>query len=163
MATQEQFTGDVKSFEGADGGEPIVLEFDVKSGAVATIARRDLVVRDSGNAGYVKKAANGESNTAAWIGVAVTNSTETASADGVVEVAFHPSGLKVVMAPTTPGNLAQAIKLTLVTLDVDGSGNQTVDENDTTNGALRVLTYDNSVSGNETITVYVPCNLVFVS
>jgi len=159
MATQ--FTGDFDTVGTLDGSSPCTREFDVKSGAAASIEVGDLVTVDDGNAGYVKKAADGASNAREWVGRACKASTDTASADGVVEVEFAPSGLIVRGLVTTVGNLAQTIIGTRVTLDV-ASGVQKVDENDTTNGVLRVLSYV-STSGEETIDVIVPCHLTHVS
>lgn len=157
----EQFTGDFITIGTLDGSEPVVKEFDVVSGAAASIAVGDLVTIDDGNAGYVKKAADGASSALQWIGRCVKNSTDTTTAAGVVEVEFSPAGLIVRGAPTTASNLAQAIIGTRVTLDVTASV-QTVDENDITSGVLRVLDYD-STSGEETIDVIVPCHLTYVS
>jgi hypothetical protein len=153
----EQFTGDFNTIGGWGGAQPVVREFAVDAGgAGATIAVGDLVTVDS-TAGYVEKAPAGAANTVNWVGRAVTNSTETASVDGVVEVEYCPGGLIVRGAPTTPGNLAQSIIGTQVTLD--GTAPQTIDENDTSNGVLTVLAYDDT-SGAETIDVVVPCTYV---
>jgi len=157
--TAVQYTSDFKTIGTLDGGAPVVRTFDVKSGSAASIAIGDLVIVDGGNAGYVAKAGDGAASTSRWIGKAVTTSTDTASADGVVDVEFHPSGLVVRGLATTPGNFAQAIKNTRVTLDVSG-GVQKVDENDTVNGVLTILAYDSTL---ETIDVVVPCHLVLVS
>lgn len=158
--TATQFTEDFKIVGTLDGSEPTTRVFDVDaSGSGATISKGDLVILDS-TAGYVKKAPDGAANTSQWVGIATSDSDETGSVDGTVAVAFSTAGLVVRGAPTTPGNLALALKLTRVTLDVSGGGVQTVDENDTTNGVLRVLTYDTT---NSTIDVVVPCHLPFVS
>lgn len=159
--TATQYTGDNRIIGTLDGNQAVVREFDVKSGTTASIAEGDFVTVDNSNPGYVKTAANGASSALEWIGVCVKASDETAGADGTCEVAFSPSGLIVRGTPTTPGNLAQSVKLTLVTLDVT-TGTQTIDENDTSSGVLRVLTYDDT-SGEETIDVVCPCHLNFVS
>lgn len=153
----EQFTGDFRTVGTMDGSQPVTRIFDVEAGSAGSIAVGDLVT--AGNAGYVAKGANGAANSVVWIGKAVSDSNETASANGTVEVEFSPAGLIVRGKPTTAGNLAQAIIGTKVTLDVS-SGTQTVDENDTTNGILTVLDYDNSVSGEETIDIVVPFTYV---
>lgn len=157
--TATQYSGDFRIVGTLDGNEPTTASFDVKSGAAASIEAGDLVIVDGGNAGYVKKAADGASSTAEWIGMATGASTDTASADGTVQVAFSGAGLIVRGQATTPGNFAQAIKRTRVTLDVSG-GVQKVDENDTSNGVLRIWAY--SVT-DSTIDVVVPCHLAFVS
>lgn len=158
--TAVQYTQDFKTVGTLSGHEPVSKQFDVKSGALTSISAGDLVIVDGSNAGYVKKAADGASSSAAWIGRAKTDSTDTVGADGVVTVEFDSVGLVVRGLPTTASNLAQAIKLTRVTLDVSGGGVQTVDENDTSSGVLRVLTYDTNAG---TIDVVVPCHLAFVS
>ncbi len=152
----EQFTGDFHVVGTVDGSAPLNREFDVEAGAASTIAAGDLVT--VGNAGYVAKAADGAASTVVWYGLALNASTDTAGADGVVTVAYSPSGLIVRGAPTTPGNLAQAIKYTKVTLDV-AAGVQTVDENDTSNGILSVYAYD-ATTGAETIDVVVPYTVI---
>lgn len=155
----EQFTGDFETIGVVGGEQPEIDTFEVKSGTTASIAVGDLITIDDSNPGYVKKAANGASSSLRWVGRAVTASDETASADGTVEVEYHPSGLIVRGLPTTAGNLAQAIKNTLVTLDVS-TGVQTVDENDTSSGVLVIKAYDTDAG---TIDVIVPCHLVYQS
>lgn len=116
--------------------EPAVpaTEYDVKSGAAASIKAGEWVIKDGSNAGYVTVAADGASNADVWVGVAATTSTDTASADGKVMVYDDPDYTFEGVA-TTPANLAQAKVFTQVTLDV-ASSVQKVDENDTTNGTL---------------------------
>lgn len=154
----EQFTGDFHIVGTVDGGEATSREFAVVAGAASSIAKGDLVVIDAGNAGYVAKGANGASNSVRWLGMAKSDSTDTVGADGVVDVAYHPSGLIVRGVPTTAGNLAQGIFNTLVTLDVT-TGVQTVDENDTANGVLSVWDYN---TDDSTIDVVVPFHIPWV-
>lgn len=115
-------------------------EYDVKAGAAASIKAGQLVTVDGSNAGYVKLGVDGGSTALTWVGVAATDSTDTAAADGKVMVYDDPN-LRFIGKPTTAGNLAQAIKNTVVTLDV-ADGVQTIDENDTTNGVFRILDYN---------------------
>ena len=157
--TATQFTGDFTAIGTLNGTEAVTKKFDVKAGAAISIQKGDLVIVDGSNAGYAAKAANGASSTARWIGIAESDSDDTASADGTVQVLFSPSGLIVRGLPTTAANLAQAIKLTRVTLDV-ASGVQKVDEDDTSSGVLCVYDY-NTTDG--TIDVVVPCHLSVVS
>lgn len=121
-------------------------------GSGASISPGDVVKYANG---YWAKVANDEGTAAGLYGMAVTTSTETASVDGLVTVKYHPGGLKVKGRPTTPGNLAQGILGDLVSIDVS-AGVQTVDENGA--GILRLVDYDNSTSGNETVTVILPYN-----
>ena len=125
----------------------------VASGGAATIEAGDVVVYANG---YWAKVADGGAATAGQYGLAVEASDETASADGLVTVLYHPAGLLVRGTPTTVGNLALAIIGDRVTMDV-ASGNQTVDENDAGNGELRILRYV-STSGQESIDVVLPWN-----
>lgn len=122
------------------GGTPSAETYDVKAGTAASIKAGQLVIVDGSNAGYVKLAPNGTSNTSTFVGLTATDSDETASADGTVQV-YDVTGIRLVGQATTTGNLAQSVKLTSVTLDVT-SGVQTIDENDTTNGVLVILDYD---------------------
>lgn len=113
-------------------------KYDVDAGTDA-ITAGEWVIKDS-TAGYVKLAADGTDTDDTIVGVAATDSTQTASADGVVYVYDDPD-LVIRGKATTPGNLAQAVKLTSCTLDVS-SGVQTIDENDTTKGAFTILNYN---------------------
>jgi hypothetical protein len=133
------------------GATPDVLTLAVKSGTTATVKMGDLIVVDASNAGYVSKAPNGASSTLTWVGVALGASDETTSADGTVDVRVSKAGLVVELDATTPSNLAQALIGTKVTLDVSG-GVQKVDENDTSNGILTILSY-----ASPKVKVLVPC------
>lgn len=126
-------------------------QYDVKSGAAASIKAGQFVIVDGGNAGYVKLAPDASDTDDTWVGLAATDSTDTATADGTVQVYDDPD-LHFEGKAKTPGNLAQAIKLTSVTLDVD-SGVQTIDENDTTKGVLVIHDYDNTTDGNVTFSI----------
>lgn len=120
--------------------QPFIQELDVKSGTAGSIEPGMLVVKDGSNAGYVAAGANGATTSAIVVGVAASTSTETASLDGKVLVESAPVILAQMFA-TTPGNLSQAVKLTACTLDVS-SGAYTIDENDTTNGFIRLYSYN---------------------
>lgn len=154
------FVGDFKTVGVVGGNQPEVAVFDVVAGAAASIEAGDLVIVDGSNPGYVKKAADGAASTARWVGRAVKASTDTVAADGVVEVEYHPNGLIVRGLATTPGNFAQSIVGTRVTLDVS-TGVQKVDENDTSNGVLEVIRYA-TISSSD-IDVIVPYHGPYVS
>lgn len=134
----------IKTLNGGEGNlpAPFIQELDVKSGTAGSIEPGMLVVKDGSNAGYVAAGANGATTSAIVVGVAASTSSETASADGKVLVESAPYFLAQMFA-TTPGNLSQAVKLTACTLDVS-SGSYTVDENDTTNGFIRIYSYDSA-------------------
>lgn len=112
-------------------------KWKVKSGAAATIAEGDIVIKDGSNAGYAKIAANGSSNTSTYLGIAASASTDTASADGEVLVT---SAMNLVFEGkvTTVANLGRTRVLTRVTLD-GTTGAQNIDEDDTTAGVIWIL------------------------
>lgn len=89
---------------------------------------------------YVIVAPDATDSDDVWVGVAASKDTVTASADGVVFVYDDPN-TTFVGHPTTPANLATSIIGTQVTLDV-AAGVQTVDENDTTKGVMKIKGYD---------------------
>lgn len=113
----------------------------VVAGTTSSIAIGQLVTVANGYAALV---ANGGAASSGRYGLATTISTETSTADGVVEVQFCPTGLLVQGTATTPGNLAIGVIYDRVTIDVSGSV-QTVDENDP-NGVLTILPATNSVN-----------------
>ena len=133
------------------GAQANTVVESVKSGTTASIAKGDLVTPDDGNAGYVKKGANGATATiAVRTYLAVSASTETSGADGTVTLVTAPN-MVLEGTATTPGNIAQAVLNTKVTLDVS-NGVQTVDENDTSTGFMRILRPDEGVGGYSTTT-----------
>lgn len=139
-------------FKGTLNGEQAntVVE-SVKAGTTASIAIGDLVTPDDGNAGYVKKGANGATSTiAVRTYLAVSASNETSGADGTVTLVTAPN-MVLEGTATTPGNIAQAVLNTKVTLDVS-NGVQTIDENDTTTGFMRILRPDAGVGEYSTTT-----------
>lgn len=147
-------------FRGTLSGEDAISEVkDVKSGTAASIDEGDLVIPDNGNAGYVRKVADGEVITQAYrVYYAISASTETAGADGTVKVMYAP-GMILEGKAKTPANLAQAVIDTKVTVDVD-TGVITVDENDTTNGFLRIKRPEGGASKFDTTNgiIEVICN-----
>jgi len=132
---------------------PVSMKKDVKSGAVGSINFGDLVRADDGNPGYVKKGANGDTLTLAPKAFyAISTSTDTAGADGYVYVL---SGDNMVLSgtATTPANLSQARIDTSVTLDTSGDA-QTIDENDTTTGFMKIRRPIAGASGFDTTNGY---------
>jgi len=144
-----------KGFEVLSPQNTAMKEYDVKSGSAASIKNKMLVKEDGSNAGYVTKCANGETTSANIIGVALADSTDTASADGKVLIA-RGFPLRCRAKATTAANLAQATKNTKVTLDVSSNDN-TVDEDDTSNGFIKVVDYDNTTDGN--VIVEIDCEV----
>lgn len=127
---------------------------DVKAGTTATILVGDLFREDDGNPGYVKKCANGDTDTLTKNNVyfCTKRSTESAGADGVVEGIWCPF-MRLRGTATTPANLLQATIDTRVTLDVS-TIYQKIDENDTTNGFMRIERPPEGASGFDTTNGY---------
>lgn len=118
--------------------------YQTKAGQTA-IKVGEVVIKDTGgDVEYAQVAADGSANTSVYIGIAASNDTVTSSADGVVMVYDDPDYI-FRGKPTTAGNLASTLINTQVTLDVDGSGNQTIDENDTTNGTFIIRGYNTTL------------------
>ena len=133
--------GDFHVVDTGNGEAPVAHRYITDAGQGA-INAGEWVIRDASEPEYVDIAADGAANSATWVGVAATTATHTASADGEVWVYDDPNyvfrGL-----PTTSSNLADTLLNDQVTLDVT-AGAHTVDENDTTNGTLRIVGYDSS-------------------
>lgn len=119
--------------------------FKVKAGTAGSILPGYLVIKDGSNAGYAKAAADATDNTSVILGVAISTSTETAAADGNVNVTWDQN-LVVEIYAKTPGSLATSKLLSSYILDVT-SGAYKLDEATTTNGFIRLLDYDNTTSG----------------
>ncbi len=113
-----------------------------KAGQTA-ISAGELVIQDgSGDEEYVQLPSNGATNASVWVGLAVSNDTNTASADGVVYV-VDALDAEFVGKATTWANVTKAIMNTKVTLDVTSTV-QTLDENDTTDGAFLMTGFDSN-------------------
>lgn len=116
----------------------------VKSGAAETIGINDVVIADSNNAGYVTimgtGATEGDSDET-FVGVAVSASTDTATADGYVDIVQPENAgwLELEMKAHTASNLARALVGTKVMSGAGTKGAQTIDENDTTKGVFKIL------------------------
>lgn len=119
------------------GQTPVATKYRVALGVAVSIKAGEFVTKDDED---VKIAVDGQSNTVNWIGVAASDSTDTVLAKGSVYVYDDPAYL-FRGEVTTSGNLAETVRNTEVTLDVTSS-KHTIDENDTTNGALRIINYD---------------------
>lgn len=127
------------------GGTPSQGGFLVKAGTAASIQEGYLVIKDGSNAGYAKAAADACDSTAVILGVATSASTETAAADGYVTVQWMQNLLVEIYAKT-PASLAISKLISSYILDVT-SGNYKLDEATTTNGFIRLLSYDNTTDG----------------
>lgn len=129
-----------------NGASPTPDKSRVVAGGSASIAVGDLYRIDDGNAGYVKKCADGDTITLTKNRVCLCTkaSTDSAGADGWVE-GITGVGMRLRGTVTTPSNLTQARVGTWVTLDVS-AGVQKIDENDTTTGFMRIAQPPEGVS-----------------
>jgi len=127
-------------------GQLTVVEKDVKAGASESIKAGEPVIVDSGNAGYVKAPGANVTSSDVVVGFALSNSTDTASADGTVAVAIVSAGNLFRGKAKTKSSLAQAKKGTKVVLDYTSS-TYTVDESTTTAGLALIVDY-NSTTGD---------------
>lgn len=131
-------------------GETLTPEkYTVASGTDASIKPGMLVVVTSNAAA---EAANGAASTADILGIAANTSSETATAAGDV-LLYRAPAIKAKAVATTPGNLSSSVLLTRCSLDVSGESH-TVDENDTTNGFIKIMAYDNTTDGNLDVEIY---------
>lgn len=136
----------LNSLDGNQAVPTYTMNLPVKAGAATSIKRGYLVIKDGSNAGYVKAAADGASTDDVILGVAVSDSNDTATADGTVDIATAPT-LVVRIKAQTPGNLAATKLFDVYTLDV-ATGEYLLDEDDTTKGIFRLISYDNATDGN---------------
>lgn len=128
------------TYVGTIGGvSPETRTFDVASGAAASIASGDPVIIANGYAAAVANGGGVNTGTELF-GLAISTSTDTVAAAGTVTVLYSPAGLIVRGIATTPANLDTAALFDKVTIDVSGAV-ITVDENDTTNGAILIYAY----------------------
>ena len=124
-------------FKGTVGGvSPESIQCDVAAGTTGSILAGDLVNLANGYAVLVANG-GGVSTGTKLFGLATSTSTETASVAGKVDVIYCPSGLVVEGFATTPSNLSIANVWDKVTIDLSGT-TMTVDENDTSNGAILI-------------------------
>jgi len=136
------------------GGEPEQREFAVASGAAASIAIGDIVEIANG---YAAVSADGGMAAGNLLtGLAISTSTDTAAADGVVNVLYSTSGLIVEGLATTAGNLVTAVLFDKVSLDV-AAGVQKVDENAA--GAMLIYELDSDSATTGICRVVLPFTL----
>lgn len=132
---------------------PVTLK--VKSGTVKSILPGYLLIKDAGNAGYAMAAPDNTDTDDVVLGVAMSASTETASADGTVEFQTA-STLLVQIFAKTPASLTEAMKYDVYTLNV-ASGAYTLDQATTTKGIFRLFNFDDITNGLCLATIN--CNL----
>lgn len=122
-------------------GDLVVVVKDVKAGSAESIKAGEPVVVDATNAGYVKAAGASIDNTATIVGFALSNSTDTASADGTVSVALVGANSVFRGKAKNKSSLAQAQKGTKVVIDYTSS-TYTVDQSTTTNGVALITDFN---------------------
>ena len=136
----------INSLEGEQAVPTFTFKLPVKSGTASSILPGYLVIKDGGNAGYVKAAPDATASTSVILGVAASTSTETAAADGTVDIITAPT-LMVKLKAKTPANLTAAMPFAVYILDVTG-GAYTLDQGTTVNGIFRLVSFDNVTDGN---------------
>lgn len=111
-----------------------------KAGQTA-IKAGELVIQDaSGDEEYVQLPADGDTNAKVWVGLAVSNDTNSASADGVVYVVDALDAIFIGKAKTW-ANISKSIMNTKCVIDLTSSV-FTLDELVTTNGVFLMTNYD---------------------
>lgn len=117
----------------------------VKAGAAASIKAGEPVIQNTaGDAEYVLGAAADIDTDDTFVGIATSDSNDTATADGTVYVALPSFGTVIGGRALTPGNLASTVRLTKVTIDY-ASPNYTIDESTTTKGFLQIVDYNSAM------------------
>lgn len=135
------------------GGQAIEYDFGVAAGGSgASIAVGDVVVVANG---YAAKVSDGEGTAGQKLALAISASDETASADGTVRAAFHPSGLIVEGLATTASNLVTGVLFDSVTFDVSG-GTIKVDEDDAGAGEVLIWEIDSDSATTGVVRVVLP-------
>ena len=98
--------GDIQPFETSGTKNPGGLQYAVAAGTITSIHAGEPVQKLAG-AAYVTLAQNNfPTTTLRHVGVACTNSTETASADGTVSVIPSIPGMFFIMAPKVAATFA---------------------------------------------------------
>jgi len=133
------------------GGQQVSNTFPITvpvfAGAISTIKPGMLVITNGAHAGYWKAAADAATTTELINGgIATSDSTETAGANGTVTIETAPVMLVSIKAKT-PGNLTAAMRGVAFILDVTAS-DYTLDQATSVNGIFNILDYDNTTDGN---------------
>ena len=125
-------------------------QFRVKANTKA-INQGEVIILDGSHAGYVTTIASSAQDTTSsvTVGISADASTQTASADGTINVYTPANGttLRVTCKALTPASLTLAQETLSNTIDCSSGGVQTYDQGTTTNGILRMETFDNTTTG----------------
>ena len=137
----------LSQFGGQQVASPFPVTVPVFAGAISSIKKGMLVYTDGGHAGYWKAGADAATTTQLINGgVATSDSTDTAAANGEVTIDVAPVML-VSLKAKTPANLTAAMRGVAFILDVTGS-DYTMDQGTSVNGILNLIDYDNTTDGN---------------
>jgi hypothetical protein len=142
--------GDLWLARPADGVPP-VQSYDVYLGSATSIKAGEPVVKDDANAGYVTTRAVDVTSGDTFVGVALSDSSDTASVSGKVFVAKANPATLFRGKAKTKASLAQSQKNTNVVIDCTSSA-FTVDESTTSNGIACIQDY-NSTTGEVDFTI----------
>lgn len=150
--------GDIEIIGGSGGA---VLEFDVAAGAAATIKAGEPVVRAT-TTDYVALAADGDPTNASGhilVGIAVSDSTETATVDGKVKVQMVIPGSTVLrLKAHTVANIdtdAKILAFMMNCVELGGTTNWTVNEDGTDDPDVHGLLIIGGNKDNGTLDVIV--------
>lgn len=119
----------------------VIQRFQTKAANTAIKAGEPVIQGTSGDVEYVIVPGANVTTSDTFVGIAVSNDTVTATADGYVDVLI-PSGSTVYRGKAkTPSSLATTQILTKVVIDFT-TPNYTVDQSTTTNGLCQIVGYD---------------------
>lgn len=123
-------------------GPSTIERFLVKAGAAASIKAGEPVIQNTaGDAEYVKSPGADVTTSDTFVGIATSDSTDTATADGYVYIELPSFGTVFRGKAKTKANLASSVRLTKVVIDYT-SPNYTIDESTTTNGLCQIVDYN---------------------
>lgn len=120
-------------------GPYTIVRFMVKAGGAVTIKAGEPVIQNTaGDAEYVKIGGSTITTSDTFVGIACSDSNDTATLDGVVDVILPSFGTVFRGDAKTKANLSTANMLNKVVLDLTSS-KWTVDESTTTNGLCQMV------------------------
>lgn len=120
-------------------GPATIQLFQVKAGTAVSIKAGEPVIQNTGgDAEYVKIGGTTITTGDTFVGIAMTDSDDTASADGSVYVMIPTLGTVFRASAKTKASLSTANMLNKVVLDLT-AGVWTIDESTTTNGLAQMV------------------------
>ena len=134
----------ISQLAGQQVASPFPVTVPVEAGTTASIKPGMLVI--TANAGYWGAAPDGtDTDTLINAGIATSESTETATANGTVTI-DTAQVMVVQLFAATPGSLAAASKGVAWVLTVSAAG-YLMNESSATKGIFNLLDYDNTTNG----------------